>query len=394
MSSNFTRIKTLSKLTALLSLSFLLSFSSAFAEGSKELNPTGGNRVYLFSSTNGITGSNPFPNQGLVRVYVKAGETINVGSSAQGMNSGTIILRSPDNNVYTSGIAETVIGRINTRAQELAGPLPNAGGYTPYTRTVLPSEEGVWSIYFIGYNNGSNNPPPISSNTNWTQPTNSGYIAAFDVSVRNVANTAFIPGRAYMNVFTGTMGDFSGKFTGAFKVLTNDGYIYDVNANGMAGNAFVFFSNNKGYKNGTNPSYQSENNTSVADLQNPLNNDTPTDVTHKLFFNTPAADLPTSAPARSTDGMWATVGALGTTWLKTTPVSPALTNFSFVGKEGTPNFAGVTTSAANPMGGYINFDANIDGRYTIKIDINNNGSFTDAIDLSITSTAVAGSNSV
>ena len=62
---------------------FILFFSSAFAEGSKELNPSGGHRVSLYSSTTSTTGI-PYANQGLVRVYVQQDETIYVGSSVQG----------------------------------------------------------------------------------------------------------------------------------------------------------------------------------------------------------------------------------------------------------------------------------------------------------------------
>src|ERR1700743_2835536 len=69
---------------------FLLIFSNtAFAEGSKELNANGGYRAYLLSSDEG-NASFPFPTMGTMKVYVKPGESIYVGSSAQGDESGTI----------------------------------------------------------------------------------------------------------------------------------------------------------------------------------------------------------------------------------------------------------------------------------------------------------------
>ncbi|WP_207429085.1 Calx-beta domain-containing protein [Pedobacter sp. SYSU D00535] len=379
------------KKNSLLFLLGILSCSLAFAEGSKELNPNGGHRVYLYSSTR-TTVSLPWVGQGLVRVYVQAGETINVGSSVQGLGDGTIVLVSPDGTTYKSGNSTTV-GRIDTRAQEMAGPLPNAGGYTPYTVTAKASEVGVWSVFFVGSNgtnNSTNTPGDRLSANAWDQPNNSPYIAAFDVSVRNTAGTAFIPGRAYMNLLQGSLGEFDARFTGKLNVLTNDGYIYEVNANGLAGNAFAFFSNNKGFKNGANPSYSSQDGTSIVAIHAPLAEDTAADVTHKLFFNTPAADLPASAPARTTDGLAATLGTATTTWLKTNPVSPELTNFSFAGKEGTSNQAGAHSS----MGGNFIFDANQTGNYSIKIDANKDGDFTDAVDRIITNPAVVGSNTV
>src|SRR5690606_13670675 len=123
--------------------------------------------------------------------------------------------------------------------QEVAGPLPNAGGYNPYIITVGAGQEGVWEIDFIsptvgrGFTNGM--PDDILASSNWTQNDNTSYIAAFDVSVRNTANTGFINGRAFMNVFGGCLGDYSALFNAKFKILTKDGYQYDVNNNGQAG---------------------------------------------------------------------------------------------------------------------------------------------------------------
>jgi hypothetical protein len=77
------------------------------AEGSKELTSNGGARAFLLSSYTSTT-SFPFPTLGTMKVYVKAGETIYVGSSAQGINSGTINLRAPDGSIYTSGTSTTV----------------------------------------------------------------------------------------------------------------------------------------------------------------------------------------------------------------------------------------------------------------------------------------------
>ncbi len=150
---------------------FLLSATvNLFAEGSKEINSNGGYRVFLFSSLAGNS-SFPFPTLGTMKVYVKAGEIINVGSSAQGMGAGTINLRAPGGATYTSGNSAT-IGLINNRSQELAGPLPNAGGYTPYTVQVQPGQEGIWEIDFISQSNGVDlgNPDPVAANADWIQP--------------------------------------------------------------------------------------------------------------------------------------------------------------------------------------------------------------------------------
>jgi gliding motility-associated-like protein len=358
----------------------LLSAKSTLAEGSKELTANSGNRAYLLSSTI-PNPSYPFPTLGTMKVYVKAGETIYVGSSAQGQGSGTINLRAPDGGTYTSGTSLTV-GFIGTPAQEMAGPLPNAGGYQAFTKTVGTGQEGIWEIDFISPTDGDDvggNPPAIPVTAQWIQP-NNRYVAAFDVSVRNSSNTAFLTGRVFTNVLSGILGTFNVGFNAILNILTKDGYRYKLDNNGQAGNGFTFFVNNKGFRNadGT-PSYKSVDNTNNPNAYSPVNDDTPSDITHKIFFNTPSADLPASAN---------TLGG-GTTWLINVPVEPALTNIGFTGADGRDGVAGTALP-----GGKIKFTATGNGTYAIAIDVNRNNVFTDAIDRQLTGTVNSGSNEV
>ena len=350
------------------------------AEGSKELSSNGGARAYLFSSLVGNT-SFPFPTLGTMKVYVKAGETLYVGSSAQGINSGTINLRAPDGNVYTSGTSTTV-GLIANRSQEVAGPSPNPGGYTPYTLTATSAQEGVWEVDFIPPTANSNEQPtptPQVANGIWAQPTGP-YIAAFDISVRNVANTAFLTGRVFTNIFSGIISTFSSGFNGIMHILTKDGYQYVLDNNGQAGNGFSFFANNKGLRDGSGAaSYKSVNTTSGPDVQDPRSPDTQTDITHKIFFNTPATDLP--ATAKTPGG--------GTTWLINPPFVPSIGDVGFIGKEGT-----IGKSGTSPLGGFITFTSTNNGTYSIIIDVDKNGLFTDAIDRKLNGTVSTGNNTI
>jgi len=366
-------------------LAFILFFilcgvPECFAEGSKELTANGGNRAYLYSS-NTANASYPYPTLGTVKVYAKVGETIYIGSSAQGIGAGTINLRGPDGSTYTSGSSATV-GLIANRAQEIAGPLPNSGGYTPYTITVGAGQTGVWEVDFISPNNSQYTgagPPVLPASAAWIQP-NIELIAAFDISVRNTTNTSFLTGRVYTNVFTGLLGAFDVGFNAIVKILTKDGYQYTLNNNGQAGNGFAFFANNKGFRDATGaPSYKSVDNVTNPNVQDPRVADTQTDITHKIFFNDPAADLPTVA---STPGG-------GTTWLLNPPFMPTISNVTFTGVEGTANVAGTS-----PMGGNIGFTAGANGTYNVVIDVNKNGVFTDAIDRQITGFVSAGSNTI
>jgi gliding motility-associated-like protein/uncharacterized repeat protein (TIGR01451 family) len=316
-----------------------------------------------------------------MKVYARVGEVIYTGSSAQGFGAGTINLRAPNGDTYSSGNSQT-IGFIANRAQELAGPLPNASGYTPFVRPVLAGQEGVWEIDFISQSGGAaagGNPVPVPSNANWSQP-GGQYITAFDVSVRNVTNTAFLTGRVFTNVFTGILGTFDVGFNGVFKVLTKDGYQYTLDNNGQAGNGFSFFVNNKGFRDASGaPSYKSVNTIVNPNIHDPRLPDTNSDVSHKIFFNDPASDLPSAA----------NIPGGGTTWLLDPPLVPTLTNVAFNGAEGSANRMGT-----NPLGAVFSFNANKNGSYIISVDVNKNGVFTDAIDRKLTGTVNAGANQV
>jgi gliding motility-associated-like protein/uncharacterized repeat protein (TIGR01451 family) len=365
----------------ILSCLLLTIFSSriVLAEGSKELNSNGGSRAFLLSSTVSNP-SFPFPTLGTMKVYVKVGETIYLGSSAQGFGSGTMNLRAPDGTSYTSGNS-TTIGLIPNISKEAAGPLPNAGGFTPYTRTVTAGQEGIWEIDFIAPspdNSSEGNPTTVAANSGWTQPSGS-FIAAFDVSVRNATNTAFLPGRVFTNIFSGQLSSFNVGFNGIFYILTKDGYQYKLDNNGQAGNGFSFFANNKGFKGGSGAaSYQSINSAN-PNVQDPRAPDTQSDITHKIFFNPPAADLPATA---------ITPGG-SSTWLVNPPFIPSISNASFTGTEGTTGKAGTS-----PLGGTINFTATANGSYTIIIDVNKNGVFTDPIDRKLSGTSTSGANGI
>jgi len=354
--------------------------AGVFAEGSKDMIANGGHRAFLLSTSVGPSAEyNPFPTLGTVKVYAKPGEKLYLGSSAVGIGNGGINVRAPQG---TGTYSTTTLGLIQNRSQEVAGPLPNAGGYNPYIITVGAGQEGVWEIDFIsptvgrGFTNGM--PDDILASSNWTQNDNTSYIAAFDVSVRNTANTGFINGRAFMNVFGGCLGDYSALFNAKFKILTKDGYQYDVNNNGQAGYIFTFFVNNKGFRSNGEPLYESVNSTNGASIHDPRSGDTATDITHKIFFNQPATDMPTMAATPTS-----------TTWLLNTPTSPVVSNFLFKGKEGTFN-----TGGTYPLGGYITFTTNQTGSYIFKIDVNKNGSFDDLVDVRLTGSATAGNNQI
>ncbi|MBR4815307.1 MAG: hypothetical protein IKZ67_07580, partial [Paludibacteraceae bacterium] len=231
------------------------------------------------------------------------------------------------------------------------------------------------------------------------------YINAFDVSVSNVADDAFIKGRVYANVLNLMMPsahnnvDFSCQWYTTFYVLTNTGYLYEVKPNGQNGHFSTFFANNKGVQ--TDPlgwindnsaytsslavscyggfaSYKSldcdvSSNNRFRDSKVPTydprrpdmaltrivdgEEKTVDDITHKIFFCIPSSDMP--AYAKAVYG-----SSVDSTWLLTNlnaEDAPLISNLSLVGKES--RLPGVL----GPEGVDIFFEANASGDYLIEM---------------------------
>jgi uncharacterized repeat protein (TIGR01451 family) len=352
----------------------LITTKPSQAEGSKEMTSDLSGYRPWFNSQAG--GSNYLGiNQQLVaNVYIQAGEIINVGSSGIGINGATIILKAPNGTTYTAN--GTTGGIINNRTQELAGPFlagTNTTGYTPYSRTALSGEAGIWQVTFIspGLNAGF----VVTNPTAWTRSAYQGNtgLLAWDVTVRNSSGTSF-PGRTYITNLAATMGNY---YPAVLKtdlyVLTEPGYVYKINTSNLAPLQFNFFSNNKGFTTGGIPTYKSLNTnpTVGTNLFDPNAVDSGTDINNKMFLNNPlTAGLPFSASHPTAIS----------TWLANPPVDPVVSNFTY-------------TRNANGVGGTFTFAANVAGSYSIEIDANNNGSYADTTDRIIQGLSLSGSNS-
>ena len=357
----------------------LLFAPAAHAEGSKELTSQGGDRAFLWYRTSGgLSQFGGIPAQSALRVYAQPGERILLGSSAAGIGNGTINYTRPSGTTGTCGAT----GRISTRAQEVAGPAPASGGYTPCSITVGAAEGGVWQLRFISPASATGGiPTGMSATTAWTQSNSVSWIAAWDVTVRNAANTATIPGRVYANYISLSMGTGPGagstgrSFTPEVFVQTRDGYRFRHDYNGLDPLTFLTFANNKGFRDASGlPLFRSVQLTTGDAFQNgesikdPGSTDTTTDVTHKLFFNTPNSSLPATATT-----------AGGSTWLLNTPApAPNVSNMTFTGTEGTQN------QAAYGLGGTFSFDTDPNTTYRLIMDINGDATFGNGTDRILT----------
>src|SRR5690606_383248 len=189
------------------------------------------------------------------------------------------------------------------------------------------------------------------ANGNWTsQHAESSGIAAWDVTVFDTGMNA-LSGRVYANVLAQYVG---GGYYGKMYVLTNDGYVYKVSANGQYGVGFMSFVNNKGLTIGTGdnapPSYKSLDSYGAnVPTKDPREPDGIKSITHKMFYSQPDNTMPAMAniPGR-------------TTWLNPSKVIPTVSDVSIKGSEGTENQIG-------SKGGLLEFEANMDGTYKIFI---------------------------
>lgn len=418
-------------LAMLLSL-LLIGHQSVWADGSKDMYPSdyyarygvtsGSAGDYRACLLSGITSSGsdpdvaaPFPTFGTIKVYAKAGEHIYVASSAMKVKNaltresyGRIDWRAPNGK---SGSVTNVRrgGLIANRAQELAGPNINGStrGYNAYQITVAADQEGVWEIDFIGATTKLDFSSETTSNhriESWTEDQNLPYINAFDVSVSNKEDNAFIPGRVYANVLNLLMPSAYGgtnyncEWYTTLYVLTNTGYLYEVKPNGQNGHFSTFFANNKGvqinpegwvtdnsdfsaskalgcygglpayasltseltgnqFKNQRVPTFDprrpDRRSTRVIDGEERVTDD----ITHKIFFTKPASDLPASA--RAVYGK-----QVVETWLLSdlnAKDTPTLTNLNIVGKES--NKKGIM----GPEGVNLFFEANAAGDYLLEM---------------------------
>ena len=370
----------------------LLFFSQTiYAEGSKDLYPAGaqGNRAFLYANVDAgnYLDRFPFKTRGTHFVYAKADETIAVASSAIGYANARIIVTAPNGNSTTYNLAGSQ-GRIPNRNAELRGPSwpGSPAGYTPISIAVTSTTEGIWKVEFLAPigngNSGDITAANVYANDDWTQPNGntSNFIAAWDVSVRNVAQNAWLTGRVYTNVLNMSINNNFREERGFYVtnyVLTEDGRAYRVQTNGNNGWAFTFFSNNNGFAVNGIATYKSLNASTTAalsGLHDPRTLDNALNKTHKIFYNKPNADLPTSASVYLT-------AANQQMWLKKNVVLPIITDVKFIGVEG-------TEGKISRKGAKITFNSSTSGSFQIVIPV------PSGVNRVINGSAVQGNNEI
>ncbi|NJO15775.1 MAG: cadherin-like domain-containing protein [Thioploca sp.] len=388
----------------------------AQAEGSYELAQYGGNRSYLLYATDLESG---IEYKNTIKVFVNAGEQVNVGSSVyQSFDNKDIVYIDPNGQEIghcdvedpTSALdPNKPIGLIKTIADENHGPedpndLSSADppGYTPCKFTVDPNTgvTGIYKIVFHAPTNGSSSsnipvarlaneeflldtsttPPSVSTQKHSDQKVG---IAAWDVTVFKSAdnlNTKQV-GRVYANYLPLSVPSIEliptsiidGIINSKLFILSKVGHLYKINLNSIQPGKFIFFANNKGFRDTSENSLLKSVLQAGANIHNPGIADDADNITYKIFFNTPDPNLPLDADSK---GDWNN-SITDKTWLHSDPpLPPSVTDFTFTGSEGTPNQAGTT----NPHGGTFSFKTDRIGNYVLTINANKNNIYGDEND--------------
>lgn len=340
----------------------------AYADGSKDLYPRGirGNRAFLISRAEDTGNTNfPFPTYGTHYVYVRAGETLATASSAAYIGDGAIEITKPNGERISSNTVAGNTGQIRdagrgTRAAELDGPRI---GYDAWEILVGPEDEGIWRVDFYGADRTvmsyARSVPSVAADADWIQEYHY-YVAAWDISVRDVTDSQWVAGRVFTNVLSLHINSWyisnrDGAFYGVNYVLTNDGYIYKVDGNGSNGIAFTYFVNNKGFLDPSRePIYRSMSNVHAVmggAVHDPRGEDTRTLVTHKIMYTLPDTTMPEEA-----------LGAVpgGSTWLIQPKIAAEITNIRLEGVEGESHWL-------TKKGAYISFETSMQASYQVTI---------------------------
>ncbi|MDY6994725.1 MAG: hypothetical protein SVR94_19235, partial [Pseudomonadota bacterium] len=363
----------------------LLSIISTrvMAEGSRELLGLQGERAYLEFSED--TTAN-IKHQAIIKVFVKAGEQIHLGSSVPESANGPadIVYRSPSGNQNGScDVQENGSGLIDTLAKEQAGPALIAdNGYNACQ--VTANETGVYEIEFHAPKTTGNPDKQLAVDEAFPiDDSQNKAVAAWDVTVidPNPNPPSEQKGRAYANYLPLHMAKAGAALYAQPFVLSDTGYLYRVNLNGNDPWQFMFFANSKGFQDDDGNALFKSVPASGAQVHNPSTPDKPAsnDITHKIFFNLPDNDLPSAAQTPS-----------GQTWLLSEqPALPHISNFTFTGSEGTSNQLG-----SSPLNGAFSFETDSPGSYILTIDVNQNNIYGDDNDKLLSGPANKGQNTV
>ena len=376
------------------------------AEGSKDFANYPGYRMFLDTR-----------DSQQLKVFARAGEYINVGSSHIGIQGGYIQVYRPNGTLavtYDNTGTSTGLGIIYDNIQEAAGPTGGGttmgAGYTPGVIQVQPGEEGVWTVYFDYPSYVNSSFLNILNNAPWTrafnQPNSRRVVLSWDITVTSggAGNGGGVAheGRVYSNEHISLINGNGFATSPVFYVLTEDGYLYQVNILEADPFRFPISSNSLGLVDGNkNPIYKSKPESAFTRSSNPstwnpngiylyepqaqsLGNL----INNKIFFNIPDPTMPHFGTVTDIvrDNTYQT-------FLYDTLQVLDLTNTYLQGANpgGPPCGPG---SIQFGKGAWFYFETNLGGSMILQLDLNNNGLFNDPVDVTLAGTLGEGVDSI
>ncbi len=377
-----------------------------YGEGSKDFWDYPGYRLFFNAEQ-----------QQQLKVYAAEGEFINLGASHVGITGGTISLFRPDGTLAATWDGSDNLAIINNDVEELAGPTgggsTNSTGYTPGIVQVGAGQGGVWTVrmefpqyQIVEFNRLLNGQPWIREND---QPLIQRVVLAWDITVTqgNAGNEGGIPveGRVYSNEYISIQNQNGITTSPTFFVLTNSGYLYQVDFNMTDPWGFPLHSNSFGIVDADQrPTYQSLPDGGYIRNADPTNwtqgnsylyepqaEDNGPLINNKIFFNMPDPNMPSSAMV--TDIFR---NNTHTTWLfNEVPTQMTSGNpFTFRGTllPGSPCTADLTMEQGT--GGFFVFDTDLGGQAKLYLDLDNNNSFDDPADVLLEENVLFGRDSI
>ncbi|MCQ2331549.1 MAG: hypothetical protein MJZ55_06115, partial [Paludibacteraceae bacterium] len=243
--------------------------------------------------------------------------------------------------------------------------------YKPYLFKV--PYEGVYEVEFIGkdvpISSGNKNSPADPVEVDWTDAGQYENVAAWDISVFDV-NDKLVNGRVFASYLALIIGNATGKHYSNLYVLTQDGYQYSMNIQGIQPAGFILYADNVGLIDDGNGQTLNRNGVSSSNKDIvPIGGvvtvhpdlDAKDDIlTHRIFFNEPDPNI------EFMHGGF--------------PVSPqpiaSIINCNFIGNTNQEDKYG---NADESMGGVFSVELDRRSTYEIIIDCDNDGKFNNNI---------------
>jgi uncharacterized repeat protein (TIGR01451 family) len=270
------------------------------------------------------TGSRIYDDQTFY-AYVGTGETLDASLQRTSAASGPVTI--------------TVTDPAGTIATSCAHPVGTPNGTTCALNDLSSTTAGVWAI---------------------TLDADSAARYTFNIVVRDATDAA-VTGR----VWTTKMNQYQTSASPqSYWIATREGYLYGVQFVNYNGVGSSIQANGFGLVDADTctPIYRSAEGTAIGAngvfLDPSVEYSETCGDDYLLFLETPAVDLPASAPSAS-----------GPMWIRPTVVAPSATNLAF------------TADSSTSRAGQISFDlAGVNGGYSVQVDTNADGDYTDAVD--------------